>query len=422
VNRGRTSRLWALALIALVAPLAGFGASAGADTDDEAAQRAAREIAAAREQANAAAAEYFAAQSELEQLADQAEQLAAENSQLQQQVESLRAQVEQVAVNRFVASGTSGIPLLTGYQQPSDQLQADVLVDLVTESSADAMDEYDLAQSELEANQREVAANQAVLEDKKEEFLDLQAAAEAEVVRLEEVEAKRLEDERIREALEAQQREEQRRREAEAAAAAEAQRIAAEAAAAESSRASAEAAAAAASRPAASSGPAPVAAIAASSGEQSAAAPAPEAASSEDTPAVAPAPAPSGGIICPVAGSSAYSDTYGAARSGGRSHQGVDLIARTGTPLVAVVSGSVQFKQNSLGGNAVWLAGDDGNRYYYAHLSSFEGSSRGVSQGEVIGYVGDTGNASGTPHLHFEVHPGGGAAVNPYPWVVNAGC
>ena len=106
-----------------------------------------------------------------------------------------------------------------------------------------------------------------------------------------------------------------------------------------------------------------------------------------------------------------YSDTWGSPRSGGRRHQGVDLISRTGTPLVAVVSGSVRFSQNSLGGNAVWLTGVDGNKYYYAHLSRYEGSSRNVSQGEVIGYVGTTGRSTG-PHLHYEVLRDG-AQINP---------
>jgi murein DD-endopeptidase MepM/ murein hydrolase activator NlpD len=98
------------------------------------------------------------------------------------------------------------------------------------------------------------------------------------------------------------------------------------------------------------------------------------------------------------------------------------MLAPFGVPIVAVVSGTVTFKRNRLGGNAASLAGDNGNRYYYAHFASYEGSSRRVVAGEVIGYNGDTGNATGTPHLHFEVHPGGGVAVNPTPSVRAAGC
>ena len=90
-----------------------------------------------------------------------------------------------------------------------------------------------------------------------------------------------------------------------------------------------------------------------------------------------PAPAFVDGIICPVAGPTAFGDSWGAGRSGGRSHQGVDMMASRGTPIVAVVSGSVQFRQNSLGGNAVWLSGSNGHKYFYAHLDAFEGDEPG---------------------------------------------
>ena len=92
------------------------------------------------------------------------------------------------------------------------------------------------------------------------------------------------------------------------------------------------------------------------------------------------------------------------------------MMAARGVPLVAVESGYAQFKTTRLGGNSVWVNGNSGTRYFYAHLSAWEGSSRNVSRGEVIGYVGATGNTSAN-HLHFEVHPGGGRAVNPYPYV-----
>ncbi len=132
----------------------------------------------------------------------------------------------------------------------------------------------------------------------------------------------------------------------------------------------------------------------------------------------APSPSSADGLICPVRGPVSFVDSWHAPRPGGRPHEGVDLMAPRGTPNVAVVSGSVTMKSGGISGNGVHLQGDNGDLYYYFHLDAYEGGSRRVAQGEVIGYTGNTGDASGgATHTHFEVHPGGGGAVNPYPVV-----
>jgi murein DD-endopeptidase MepM/ murein hydrolase activator NlpD len=137
-------------------------------------------------------------------------------------------------------------------------------------------------------------------------------------------------------------------------------------------------------------------------------------------PEPAPAPSSGGGIVCPVAGAVTISDTWGAARSGGRAHQGTDMMAASGTPTVAPVGGTVEHRGSSLGGLSWYVHGDDGNTYFGTHLSGYANQGAGwVAAGTVIGYVGASGNA-GTPHLHFEIHPGGGSPQNPYPVVAAA--
>lgn len=122
------------------------------------------------------------------------------------------------------------------------------------------------------------------------------------------------------------------------------------------------------------------------------------------------------GIRCPIAGPVSFRNDWGDPRSGGRRHAGTDLFSPLGTPNVAVISGSVFTQVERVGGLSVYLQGNDGNTYYYTHLSRF-GASGSVNAGDVVGYTGGTGNANGVVHTHFEIRLGGpnGTKINPYP-------
>lgn len=124
-------------------------------------------------------------------------------------------------------------------------------------------------------------------------------------------------------------------------------------------------------------------------------------------------------------GAASFHDTWGAPRSGGRRHQGTDVFAAYGAPVYAFTDGVVsRLSSGGLGGISVYLRGDDGNVYYYAHLSGYADSlytGKRVTAGEHIAYNGGSGNASrSAPHVHFELKPGGGTEINPYPWMVAA--
>jgi murein DD-endopeptidase MepM/ murein hydrolase activator NlpD len=105
-------------------------------------------------------------------------------------------------------------------------------------------------------------------------------------------------------------------------------------------------------------------------------------------------------------------------------HNGIDMFAPTGAPEAAVGPGRVTYQVETAGGNAAYLWADDGNVYYYAHMSAFVGTNdRRVARGETIGSLGQTGNAT-APHLHFEIRLGGanGTRIDPYPTLSAAGC
>ncbi|HEX6761383.1 MAG TPA: M23 family metallopeptidase [Gaiellaceae bacterium] len=135
-----------------------------------------------------------------------------------------------------------------------------------------------------------------------------------------------------------------------------------------------------------------------------------------------------GHYVFPVYGPSSYIDTFGASRSDVTYHHGDDIFGQLGQPLVACADGTVfSVGWNKIGGNRLWIVDAQGNQFYYAHLSAFATTAVNgahVKAGQVVGFMGHTGDAEGTPvHLHFEVHPvsllylGYDGAVDPTPYL-----
>lgn len=404
----------AITLVAVVAAVA-VGSStlplAVASAQDPAAVRAANEIQAARDRADAAAQAMFDAESRLDTLEVDIGAAEKELAGVEAQADSMRSSLQQDAQRSFVNSGAA-MPLLIDLDQANAGITADRQASVARGTASVELDDFDAVMKDVTAKRADLERRQETTTQARQQFEDLQAAAEAEVVKLAAVEKQRLADVAVQRELERQR---QARLAQEATAArqlqdANAATALANAAVSTNNSASGDSSGGSSSGGGSSVTPAPEP----SGSAQGAASPAP---APEPAP-VPPSPPPSNagsGIVCPVAGPHAFADTWGAARSGGRSHEGVDMMAPSGTPLVAVESGYAEFKTTRLGGNSVWVNGNSGTRYFYAHLSAWEGSSRNVSQGEVIGYVGATGNTTAN-HLHFELRPGG-RAVNPYPYV-----
>lgn len=324
---------------------------------EDPASRAAREIAEAQDRADAAVLAWTQAAEHLEHLEGEIAAAEAELADLEARLGRVRSEVERVVLQRFMSSNVSGLPFLSGFQRPTDRAQAAVLLEIVTETAVTDLDDLAAASDAVEQARRRLTRQREAADRARSDLEQASRAAQDEVLRLQAAEVLRQQDVAVRKARELQR----------------------------ASRGAAQEA-----------GPANAADRVVRRGGS--------------------AVFGTAGWRCPVAGPTAFGDTWGAPRPGDRRHLGTDFISPRGTPLVAVVSGTATSGQNTLGGNVVYLAGDDGHRYYYAHLDRW-GSLGRVAAGDVIGYVGDTGNAVGVPHLHFEIRPGGGPNVNPYPTV-----
>jgi peptidoglycan LD-endopeptidase LytH len=394
-----TSRRVALLGGVVVLVAASLTGSAAADTrqDLEAAQA---QVAALRARADEASVAYQDAYAQLSETGDAIVEQEAALAATEARLAELQVRATERALTAYMG-GSSADPFGVEADSALDAGRREALLNTV------AADDVDFVET-LDATREDLGRIADQLADLRSDQSGLVAAMEAasqaalaDLAEAQELEAS-LEQQYAAELAEQRRREEEARRQREAE---EAARRAAEEAA----------------RRAATTTTAPVPTTTVTPATDDAGVPIPTSAPPATTAPPTTAPPPSGGAIpsgyaCPVPLSS-FSDSWGAARGGGRRHEGVDMMAPFGTPNYAVIGGTVTAASSSLGGISLYLRGDDGNRYYYAHLQAITKTGR-VEQGDQIGEGGASGNASSSaPHTHFEVHLGGTNVVNPYPYV-----
>ena len=444
LNVARRKVLWALPAVLLLVMSSTSGAQSELDQvratvsalQDEIDEYLDQMIA-TQARADAAGARYWEADLALYELNVEIVELSQRVAGIDAEVAALRRQMLEIAVQRYIDSTTP--PSILAGDDINRQAAVDALARFVSEGSLDIIDDYRRARDDLDQAQALLAERA-----RHQQELISQAAAAAAEVQAElnaigsvylEIAPRLYEQDRLLDGLEEAKRqrlaEELRRRQAEearrleaaraaAALAAEAERQAAltaeeagRIAGAEVARAAAEDAGGPQGEPGAGALP-PV-----RPGE-----PGDAAAPGAATPVTElPVLHTASGWVCPLAGPFSHFDDFGDPRHYGGWHKGNDLIAPTGTPVLAVESGRVEHRANRIGGNSAYLFADSGNYYYNTHLSAYENVGVGwVPAGAVIGYVGDSGNAAGLPHLHFEYHLGGrGNHINPYP-IVHEAC
>jgi murein DD-endopeptidase MepM/ murein hydrolase activator NlpD len=350
-----------------------------------------KDLAGSQEKANKAAARLAAGQTALAEAEDAVAELNGRVSGTRARLDQLRGEVRQLGVRQYVQGGDPTMWILQ--TDLSQAARSRALLRYVTMGRTDALDEYRAASADL-------TESQAALERR----LAQQRKA---------VEGLRADEARVNAELEqlaaAQQAYEAKVAQDRAASEQAAARKAAEQARPEQARPE-QASAVPAPAPAPAPAPVQVGPVQVRPPAAARVGPPP--------PAANPRVIGSGPWVCPVQGPRAFTNDWGQPRSGGRRHQGTDILSPRGTPIVANVSGTVSPHNSSLGGISYYLRGDDGNTYFGTHLDRLSGASGRVSAGTVIGFNGNSGNARGGPtHLHFEIHPGGGGPVNPYPTV-----